>query len=59
MCVWLERRGREDQESGCGFRTDPFQQHFPGAGHVEHAVCPMESYDRNVVWLLIIVSAVA
>lgn len=36
----------------------PFQQHFPGAGHVEHTVCPMESYDGNVVWLLIVVSAV-
>lgn len=35
----------------------PFQQHFPGAGHIEHAVCPMESYDWNVVWLLIVVSA--
>lgn len=26
---WSERGGREEQESGCGFRTDPFSAAFP------------------------------
>lgn len=53
------RRGERERNRSLDVVSEltPFQQHFPGAGHVEHAVCPMESYDGNVVWLLIVVSA--
>lgn len=53
------RRGEGEKNRSLDVVSEltPFQQHFPGAGHVGHTVCSTESYAGNVVWLLIVVSA--